>query len=420
MSKTILPLMLSLVFALNPQAPARAEGARTVTVSDAAQLQELLASPVSGLTVILAPGDYHLVPSAAVDSTCGNCEDPGVTVPITVGLLVTGENISLQGPGDGKAVVYTHAGYGIYFKDCRSCEIKGLTITGGVRDTVQNATDAAIVIKDSSVDVIGNVITDNIGDEAVLQEIIVGIMGVCGRENSHTRICGNQIIRNSWDGIALYRGADAWIEENLVDGVDKARGREAGGGRGVGIGITWDARAKIEKNLVKRYWKGIGVFVDADAVLRHNVVEEMLTWGIAYWDAGKGAPRADIEGNVVYDCGACGVSITRETPYAADEPRGRFVGNIVVGTGRNPKYDAPDYYCYQCALALHAVPDGFVLDDNVFFDNRRASDDLFDEDLTRDEFYVRKRLVLDAFFAPSPPAWLVDRSEFFKKYPRQK
>ncbi len=42
------------------------------------------------LLIRLAPGDYHLTPSAAVDSSCGNCEDPDQRIAITVGLEISG------------------------------------------------------------------------------------------------------------------------------------------------------------------------------------------------------------------------------------------------------------------------------------------------------------------------------------------
>jgi len=90
-----------------------------------------------------------------------------------------------------------------------------------------------------------------------------------------------------------------------------------------------------------------------------------------------------IRRNIVYRTGACGVSITRS---AEGVRPGEFVDNIVVETGQNPKYDAPDYYCYQCALALHAIPAFFVIDRNVFFGNRRATRDLPDRDVDRETF----------------------------------
>jgi hypothetical protein len=390
-------------------------GYDTVEVSTAARLSEELSRPRESLSLHLAAGEYVLTPSAAVDSTCGNCEDPDQPVPITVGLEVSGRNVWIVGPEDGEAVIRTNAGYGIFFRNCENCGIAGVTVTGGERDTASEATDAAIVAKNARVSVIQNRIADNIGDSTTVTKGIVGIMGICGRENSFLWIQDNRIVRNSWDGIALYRGAEAEIEQNLVDGVDKARGSEAGGGRGVGIGVTWDARAKISRNVVRRYWKGIGVFVDAHAVVQENVVEEMLTWGIAFWDAGKGRPWVFVENNVIYDCGACGASITRESPFEQAESPGGFVGNIIVQTGQNPKYDAPDYYCYQCALAKHAVPERFAIENNLFYNNRRATDDLFDADVSPDEFADRKKKHLETVLA-SAPDWFWRHSTFLRTY----
>ena len=188
-----------------------------------------------------------------------------------------------------------------------------------------------------------------------------------------------------------------------------------GGGRGVGIGITWDAKAKVTRNVVRRYWKGIGVFVDAHAVVQENVVEEMLTWGIAYWDAGRGRPWAFVENNVIYDCGACGGFITREAPFEEGESPGGFSGNIIVKTGQNPKYDDPDDYCFQCALAKHAVPPLFVIDNNLYYDNRRVSDDLSEKDVTEAEFLEKKKKRLEEVLN-SAPDWFWMHSSFLRIY----
>jgi hypothetical protein len=358
-------------------------GERVVEVSDARELQAALAGPLIDVEIRLGPGEYHLNPSSGIDSTCGNCEDPDTDVRVTIGARITGSGVRLVGAGDGRTVIHTHAGYGLYFENCRGCLVENLTISGGERDRDPNATDAAIVVKNSELTVRDNRIVENLGDSAVVAEGIVGIIGICGREGADITIISNEIVRNSWDGIALYRDAMATITDNVIDGVDKARGREVGGGRGVGIGVTWNARAEIRGNLVKRYWKGIGVFVDAEATVAGNVVEDILTWGIALWDAGKGRPVGRIEGNVIYNTGACGASITcGNTPGDA----GHFTGNTLVLTGQNPKYDDSDYYCYQCALALHAVPDGFRIENNIFYDNRRASEDLPNLDIPEDEF----------------------------------
>ncbi|MBX2990205.1 MAG: right-handed parallel beta-helix repeat-containing protein [Bacteroidetes bacterium] len=362
---------------------AHACAATSVTVRDAAELQQLFRFPVGSLVVTLMPGTYHLTPSPILDSSCGNCEVDSTQVEATVGLHLRGRKIHLRGPADKSAIIYTHAGYGLYFEDCDDGLIENLTITGGERDTNGMATDAAVVAKNSIVVIRSNLITNNIGDSATVAKKVVGVMGICGREGSALTISNNEIIRNSWDGIALYRGANATIENNIVDGVDKACGTQVGGGRGVGIGVTWNAMATIRQNLVTRYWKGIGLFVDANGVVERNIVEDILTWGIAYWDADKGMPVGFINKNVIYKTGACGASIARTRE--GDDP-GLFTDNIVVETGQNEKYDSPDYYCYQCALALHAVPKDFLIEGNIFYNNRRATSDLPDYDISRDEF----------------------------------
>jgi parallel beta-helix repeat protein len=307
-----------------------------------------------------------------------------------VGLTISGSHVRVEGPLDGAAVIVTRAGYGLYFKDCVGCELDRIVVTGGERDASGAATDAAIVARNSSVSITNCVVRDNIGDPERIAKHTVGVMGICGREGSDLTIENCEILRNSWDGIALYRDARAAISNNVIDGIDAA-GAEAGGGRGVAIGITWNSNATIQRNLIRRYWKGIGVFVDADVVAYGNVVEQMGTWGINVWDAGRGRPRISMERNVVYDCGACGIAITRHAAYAPDETPGRLVANIIVHTGQNPAYDRPDSYCRQCALALDAVPDGFSVRGNVFYDNRESSEDLFDEDTTQEMFWRGRR-----------------------------
>ena len=366
-------------------------------------LQAVLSGKVDSLEIYLQPGDYYLSPTSITDSTCGNCEEPNQFVPATAGLEISGSYVKITGPEDRSAVIHTNAGYGIYFNHCKRGIIENLSVTGGIRDPDGNATDAAIVVKNSAVTIRNNHIYGNIGDSVIVVKNIVGVMGICGRENSDLTITDNEIIGNSWDGIALYRDATATIIGNLIDGVDKASSKVAGGGRGVAVGITWNARATIDGNLVKRYWKGIGIFVDANVTARNNIIEDILTWGIAYWDAERGKPVGIIENNIIYSTGACGVSITRSQP--GPNP-GHLIGNVIVRTAQNPKYDAPDYYCNQCALSISSKPDNFRIDDNQFFNNRRATETLPDYDLSESEFKkyaedLRNRLLNSALFQQS-------------------
>ena len=366
-------------------------------------LQAVLSGKVDSLEIYLQPGDYYLSPTSITDSTCGNCEEPNQFVPATAGLEISGSYVRITGPEDRSAVIHTNAGYGIYFNHCKRGIIENLSVTGGIRDPDGNATDAAIVVKNSAVTIRNNYIYGNIGDSAIVVKNIIGVMGICGRENSDLTITDNEIIGNSWDGIALYRDATATIIGNLIDGVDKASSKVAGGGRGVAVGITWNARATIDGNLIKRYWKGIGIFVDANVTARNNIIEDILTWGIAYWDAERGKPVGIIENNIIYSTGACGVSITRSQP--GPNP-GHLIGNVIVRTAQNPKYDAPDYYCNQCALSISSKPDNFRIDDNQFFNNRRATETLPDYDLSDSEFKkyaedLRNRLLNSALFQQS-------------------
>jgi parallel beta-helix repeat protein len=389
---TLLPILLIVTPSLLPAEIQREQ------VTTAAELQALLTEKVDSLEIYLQPGDYYLSPEDIIDSTCGNCPEPEQFVAATVGLAIAGNYVRIRGPGprDRSAEIHTNAGYGIFFNHCKTGILENVAITGGTRDLDGNATDAAIVVKNSTVTIRHNRIYRNIGDSSIVVKNIVGIMGICGRENSDITIVRNEIIGNSWDGIALYRDASATISGNLIDGVDKATAKVAGGGRGVGIGVTWNAQATIEGNLVTRYWKGIGIFVDARVTARNNIVEDVLAWGIAYWDAGEGAPIGFIEDNVVYSTGACGISISRSKPGPAP---GHLIGNVIVKTAQNPKYDAPDYYCHQCALSISAKPDNFPLADNLFFDNREATEDLPDYDIAESEFAkyaeaLRKRLLI--------------------------
>ncbi|MBI4546222.1 MAG: right-handed parallel beta-helix repeat-containing protein [Gemmatimonadetes bacterium] len=340
------------------------------------RLQAVLDTVRGPARILLAPGRYHLAAAAYQDPTCGNCEDPATAVPATLGMRVSGVGIEITGAHADSAIIHTRAGYGILFEDCDGCALRGVTVTGGVRDADGRATDGAVVVRRGTVALEACRIRDNIGDSATVASVVVGIAGAVGRENARIEVTGCRIERNSWDGIALYRDARATIRDNIIDGVNKASGGRVGGGRGVGIGLTWNAQADVAGNLVRRYWKGIGVFVDARANMRHNIVEDVLTWGIAYWGAGRGRAVAFIEENVVFETGACGVMLDRAGDAAGDTAAaaGSFVANVVVRTGQNPRYDSGEPYCTQRPVARENVPGGFTERNNLFHDNRQPGE----------------------------------------------
>ena len=330
-------------------------------------LQRALAETRGPVILELEAGQHLVQPSDFIDLACGNCQDPEESVPGTVGLLIGGRDVAIVGPGADETVIRTYAGYGLFFEGCHGCRLEGVTVTGGIRDPDDRATNAGVVARDATLRLEGCRIADNIGDSATVVDVVVGIAGIAGREGSRLEVEGCRIERNSWDGIALYRGARAEIRDNLIDGVDAASGATIGGGRGTGIGLTWNARAVVEGNRVRRYWKGIGAFVDAEAEVRHNVVEEILTWGLSEWAAGDGRARADFEGNVVFRTGACGAMLM---PSATSESPGRFVGNALIETAGNEAYDSGEPYCEQRPIARGELPDGYVIEGNLLHGNR--------------------------------------------------
>ncbi|MBP6875939.1 MAG: right-handed parallel beta-helix repeat-containing protein [Candidatus Eisenbacteria bacterium] len=355
-----------------PPASPPGDGTREHPAGTLAQALEIASYLGPGCGILMAPGTYRLSPSAYLDSTCGNCEDPAETVPATVGLRISSPLLRIKGSSPDSVIIYTQAGYGLLFEDCENCALQGVSVTGGERDTSGKATDAAIVVRRSNVVIENCRIEENLGDSATVAKTVVGIMGICGREQARMHIRHCAIVRNSWDGIALYRDATARIEDCLVDGVDSGRGGANRGGRGVGIGLTWNAKASVIGNRVCRYWKGIGVFVNAEAQVRENVVEDILTWGIALWDADQGLPFADISDNAIFRTGACGISVARGRTGGREDSR--IEGNLLARTGQNAKYDSGEVYCKQQALAIDSSRPATTIAHNGFFENREPGD----------------------------------------------
>jgi hypothetical protein len=147
----------------------------------------------------------------------------------------------------------------------------------------------------------------------------------------------------------------------------------------------------VRGNLVRRYWKGIGAFLDAQVTVEENIIEHIATWGMTLWDAGKGRPSGNFQRNVIYDTGACGISIVRGSDLPPNP--GRFVRNVVVRTGQDPRYDSGEPYCYQQPVARHAVNEQFAIGGNVFYDNRLPGDAPYEGDLDEAAFQTRMKSV---------------------------
>jgi len=80
---------------------------KVIKVSSTEELESLFENPQYFIEVHLASGEYFLNPKSIIDSTCGNCEDPNIPIPVTAGLIISGEKIKLIGPKDRSAIIPT-------------------------------------------------------------------------------------------------------------------------------------------------------------------------------------------------------------------------------------------------------------------------------------------------------------------------
>ena len=271
----------------------------------------------NGDTVRLGPGTYSAEPGAFIEHLCGNCEDHRTTVEATVGFVVFGKALRIEGDGMGKSVLETNAGYGLYFEDSPGSVVSGLTITGGKRDPDGMATDAGVVVRSSTVTLTDVEIADNT-DRA--EDVVVGVGGVMGREGAELFIRDCVIRNNGWDGVALYRGATAFISDTDISV-----------GRGAGIGVTWDAAATVLRNRISGYWKGIGSFGSSRVVARNNAVFDNLGWGMVI----TGTSYMEAANNVITRNGNCGFALW------SNEATGIFTNNIVAANGWRDEWVCP-------------------------------------------------------------------------------
>ena len=72
-----------------------------------------------------------------------------------------------------------------------------------------------------------------------------------------------------------------------------------------------------------------------------------------------------------------------------DPPPGLLTGNAFVETGQDARYDSGEPYCFQTAVARHAVPASFEISGNLHLANREADDATGADDLD-DETFARE------------------------------
>ncbi len=289
----------------------------TVYVKPGDNFQEIIDSAENNDTLIIAKHSFEAKKTAYIDPLCGNCLEAKTEVSASYGFLLRGKSLVIIGEDKDSSILITNAGYGFFIDNSPNLIIRNITITGGKRDLDGNATDAAIVVRNSKVLIENVLIKDNDHRE---DSVVVGIGGIFGREKAELYIHNCQIINGGWDGIALYRGATATITDCLIKD-----------GRGAGIGVTWDATCIALRNEITGFWKGIGAFGTTWVICNNNLVHNNLGWGII----ATGNSFMDISNNVVNNNGNCGIA-----PWSM-ECKGRIVNNIVTNNGWRKEWVCP-------------------------------------------------------------------------------
>ena len=293
--------------------------ASVIKVNRGSDLQAIIDHAASGDTLKLGAKIFETRGTRFTDPLCGNCLDPRTDVSASYGFIIKNKALVLVGADREQTRLVTNAGYGLYIENADGTIIQNLTITGGVRDDDGNATDAAILVRRSRVTIERVDVRDNT-DRSSDSTVVVGIGGIFGREGAEMTIRECSIINGGWDGIALYRGATAYVSDCVIKG-----------GRGAGIGVTWDATCVAYRNEVTGFWKGIGSFGTSVVIASNNFVHDNLGWGII----GTGESSLDATNNVVHHNGNCGMA-----PWSTSS-RGRIVNNIITANGWRDQWVCP-------------------------------------------------------------------------------
>lgn len=291
-----------------------------IEVGSGVDLQAVIDVAPDGAILRLEAGDYTAHPTPYQDPLCGNCQDHATPVTASTGFVIRGKSLSLVGPSEGLATLHTRAGYGLFIEDAPEVTLSQLAIVDGIRDRDGRATDGAVVVRHSQVTIEACTLGPNPVPKKVLDDTIVGICGVVGREGARILVRDSLISGNSWDGVACYRGAEASLWDTQIDT-----------GRGVGVGITWDSQVTATRVQVTGYWKGIGTFGTSTATVRNCLIHAVRGWGLI----ASGQSQLTATNCTVVRCG--NVGIARWNPEATL----RLTNSISWGNGTEREWVAP-------------------------------------------------------------------------------
>lgn len=355
-------------------------------------LQAAIDAAPGGSTVVLMPGRYEAVPRAMTEAIGGNTQKPATEVKFMAGFVVSGKSLEIIGMSSGETVLVTNAGYGVYVVDSARFRLTGVTVTGGRRDDTGDACDAAVVIRRSSAEIDHCQLRDN---THYYEDKVVGIGGVFVRDGGDAHIHHNAIINNTWDGIALYRGAHAVIHDNFIYG-----------GRGAGIGVTWDATADVYRNIISAYWKGIGSFGESMVSVRNCIVTDLAGWGII----ATGESRMDAINNTIVRMGNVGFAGWESSAQL------KMINNISYNSGTVEQWVAP-----RVGLWMNCAPANYRVLNNCIWGSTEANY-LGMEDptgtfgnITADPMFITGKLNLPEGATPATTSFAIVPDDLFEQ-----
>jgi len=258
------------------------------------------------------PGEYEARPFRTYDATCGNCpvDFGGFEAGgwISTAIFVSGKSLTIRGQNPEETIVRTNASYGFLFAGSKDSVIEGISISGGVKSTDKRRTDAALVIRSSSVTLRNVHILDNNGLEELEKrngdKYVDGIAGVAVREGGRL-LMEDSVIRNSSShGVVLYRSdptlpddqATATIVRSLIaDGAHPTAK--------AGIRATGDSILELRLSQIHNHKYGIELYDLATASVRNSSISRIKFDGLKRATAGS----VEVMNNVFFDIGERGV-----------------------------------------------------------------------------------------------------------------
>jgi hypothetical protein len=335
--------------------PSRAPETRVIEVSTAQQLMEALREPLKNVTIRLAPNTYAPVPR----ETPSRFRSGDHVANLSVGVIVSGNGVRIEGPENGQATIAADANYQLFFKNCMECELERVkTSDSGLHEKQYSG---AILAENSSV-CIANC---SIGGASSATHSTIG--AIYGRANTELNIESNEIAGHT-TAIAIENRGTAIVSGNLLVGRALTY-TDGGSGLRVGAGID----AVVERNHMSGFDTGIELRENSSLHCRNNIIENCHDIGIMSDSGWNG--RLRIEQNVIYRCGGPGIAVRADGDQIATR-------NIVVETGLQIPWPS--------AVFSEGARSDAVVRRNTLHDNTTSVESL-DRDVPREMFWRARR-----------------------------